>query len=227
MGKLVLVRHGQSIWNLQNRFTGWADVSLSKKGLSEAKRAGIKLKKYHFDVAFTSNLLRAQETLFEILNRNLFCNHYIRVHENESEWYSHYKHTKSDDLDLVVFSNEALNERFYGDLQGLNKDESRKKFGDKLVHLWRRSYSTRPPGGNALEQTYKRTIPYFKTHIEKRLKKGENVIIAAHGNSLRAITKYIEKLSRDEIMKVEIATGVPTVYSIDKKMNIKKKEVLK
>jgi len=226
MSKLVIVRHGQSIWNLQNRFTGWVDVSLSKKGLVEARRAAIKLKNFKFDVAFTSNLLRAQETLFEILNRNLYCNQYIRIHGNESKWYSHYKHTKSDDLDLVVFSNEALNERFYGDLQGLNKDGTRKKFGEKLVQLWRRSYSVRPPGGNALEQTSERTIPYFKKYIQKRLKKGENVIISAHGNSLRAIVKYIEKLDKKEIMKLEIGTGVPIVYSFDKDMNVKKKEIL-
>lgn len=226
MGKLILLRHGESIWNLQNRFTGWADVSLSKKGRKEAKSAAIKLKNYKFDVAFTSNLLRAQETLFEVLERNLYCNDYIRIHENESSWYSHYKHTKKDDLDLVIFSNEALNERYYGDLQGLNKEETKKKFGEKLVHIWRRSYNIKPPGGNALKNTYERVIPYFKKYIEKRLKKGETIIIAAHGNSLRSIVKYIEKLDKENIMKVEIPTGIPIIYTLDKNMKIKNKEIL-
>lgn len=226
MGKLILIRHGQSIWNLQNRFAGWADVSLSKKGILEAKRAAIKLKNIKFDGAYTSNLLRAQETLFEILNKNLYCNHYIRVHEDESKWYSHYKHTKEDDLDLKVYSSEALNERYYGDLQGLNKDETRKKFGEKLVQIWRRSFNIAPPGGNSLAVTYKRTIPYFKTHIEPRLKKGETIIVAAHGNSLRSIIKYIENVSDDKISEIELGTAIPYIYTFDKNMKIKKKEIL-
>lgn len=226
MTKLVLIRHGQSIWNLQNRFTGWADVSLSQKGLKEANKAAIKLKHYKFSFAYTSNLIRAQETLFSILNKNLYCNHYIRIHENESKWYSHYKHNKEDDIDLKVYTTEALNERYYGDLQGLNKDETRKKFGEKLVQLWRRAYKIGPPGGNSLSITYKRTIPYFKSHIEPKLKKGEDIIIAAHGNSLRSIIKYIENIADDEISKIELETGIPIVYNLDKNMKIKKKEIL-
>lgn len=226
MGKLILIRHGQSIWNLQNRFAGWADVSLSKKGILEAKKAAIKLKNIKFDAAYTSNLLRAQETLFEILNKNLYCNHYIRVHEDESKWYSHYKHTKNDDLDLKVYSSEKLNERYYGDLQGLNKDETKNIYGEKLVQIWRRSFTTAPPGGDSLEITYKRTIPYFKSHIESRLKKGETIIIAAHGNSLRSIIKYIEDISDDKISELELGTAVPYIYTFDKNMKIKKKEIL-
>ena len=225
MGKLVLIRHGQSIWNKQNRFTGWADVSLSQKGLKEARMAARKLKDFKFDTAFTSHLIRAQETLFEILNRNKNCNHYIRIHEDGSNWYSHYKHKKEDDFDLKVYTNEALNERYYGDLQGLNKDESRAKFGSKLVHLWRRSYTKAPPGGNPLKVTYKRTIPYYKSKIEPRLRKGENIIVAAHGNSLRSIIKYVENISDEKIADLELETGVPYIYNINNKGEVKSKKV--
>lgn len=226
MVKLVLIRHGQSIWNLQNRFTGWADISLSQKGIKEAKKAAKKLNSYKFDIAFTSNLLRAQETLFEILNSNQNCNHYIRIHENESKKYSHYIHTKKDDLDLKVYMNKALNERYYGDLQGLNKDDTKKKFGEKLVQLWRRSFKKAPPGGNALSRTYKRVIPYFKSHIEKELKNNKNIIISAHGNSLRAIIMYLENISGDDIQNIELKTGQPIVYTLNKDFKILDKQKL-
>lgn len=227
MGTLIIIRHGESIWNKENRFAGWADISLSKKGLREAKHAAEILKEVKFDTAFTSDLLRAQETMYEILNRNKYSNKYMRVHENDSFWYSHYKHTEEDNLDLKIYINEALNERYYGDLQGLNKDETRKKFGEKLVQIWRRSFRTAPPGGNPLSVTYKRVIPYFKSHIEKRLKKGETILVAAHGNSLRAIIKYLEKIPDREISQIELKTGVPIQYNFDDKMKIlRKKELL-
>ena len=223
MGKLVLIRHGESIWNMQNRFTGWIDVSLSKKGLHEARRAGTLLKNIKFDIAFSSNLLRAQETLFQILNRNNFCNGYIHIHENGKEWYSHYKSTEKDSSNLKVYTSEALNERYYGDLQGLNKEEVKKKFGEKLIHTWRRSFKTPPPKGNSLKATYDMTIPYFKKYIEPHLKKNINIIISAHGNSLRAIIKYIEKIPDDKITQVELETGMPYIYDCDSKGKIKKK----
>lgn len=226
MSKLILIRHGQSIWNLQNRFAGWVDISLSEKGLKEAKRAAIKLKNMKFDVAYTSNLIRAQETLFEILNRNNFCNRYIRIHENENNWYSHFKHTKEDEAMLKVFETEKLNERYYGDLQGLNKEETKKKYGESLLQKWRRSFNINPPGGNALSITYDRVIPYFKSHIEKDLKREKIVIVAAHGNSLRAIIKYIEKVSDEDISKIELETGKPTLYEFDSKMKIKSKKFI-
>ncbi|MFW6286119.1 MAG: 2,3-bisphosphoglycerate-dependent phosphoglycerate mutase [Nanoarchaeota archaeon] len=219
MGKLVLIRHGESMWNKENRFTGWVDVSLSKKGIKEAKKAGKKLKNYNFDSAYTSNLIRAQQTLFEVLNINKNNNEYMRVHNTDKQnWYSNFK---SEDLNhLLIYVSESLNERYYGDLQGKNKDEVRKKYSAEQVKIWRRSYDVAPPNGESLEMTSKRTLPYFKKNIVEKLKNGETIIVVAHGNSLRSIIMEIEKMSSDEILNFEIATGVPHIYEFDKKMNI-------
>ncbi len=199
MPKLVLVRHGQSIWNLQNRFTGWIDVPLTEKGKEEAYKAGELLKDIRFDVAYTSMLTRAQETLRIIL--------------------------ETIGLLIPVIKDQALNERHYGALQGLNKDRAREKWGKEIVHLWRRSYDIPPPEGESLKDTAERTIPFLERAIMGDIKDGRDVLVVAHGNSLRSIVMYLEKLSPDEIIKVEIPTGTPIVYELDENENIVKKEI--
>ena len=199
MPKLVLVRHGQSVWNLQNRFTGWIDVPLTEKGKEEAYKAGELLKDIRFDVAYTSNLTRAQETLRIIL--------------------------ETVGLLIPVIKDVALNERHYGALQGLNKDRAREKWGKEIVHLWRRSYDIPPPEGESLKDTAARTIPFLERAIMGDIYDGRNVLVVAHGNSLRSIVMYIENLGPDEIIKVEIPTGTPIVYDLDEKGNILNKEI--
>jgi len=234
MVKLVLIRHGQSIWNLENRFTGWVDVSLSKLGLKEAKKAGKLLKNYKFDLAFTSRLLRAQETLYEVLNVNKNTKKYTRIHEglgDDSKWYSNYSHTGEDVKELQIRISSDLNERYYGDLQGLNKDDTIKKYGKEKVHIWRRSFDIAPPNGESLEMTSKRSIPYFKDKILPQIKKGKEIIISAHGNSLRSIIMFLEELDKKQILNVELPTGTPIVYDLEflkgSKFKIISKKVLK
>ncbi|MCX7832877.1 MAG: 2,3-bisphosphoglycerate-dependent phosphoglycerate mutase [Ignavibacteria bacterium] len=201
MPQLVIVRHGQSQWNLENRFTGWIDIDLSEKGIEEAKEAGRKLIGFKFDKAYTSALIRAQRTLdiiLEIIGQK----------------------------DIPVEKDKALNERMYGDLQGMNKDEIRKKYGDEQVRLWRRSYDVAPPNGESLKDTAARVIPYFEQKIAVDLKNGKNVLISAHGNSLRALVMYLEKLSKEEILVTEIPTGVPKLYELDDNLNILSKRYL-
>ena len=203
MAILVLVRHGESQWNLENRFTGWVDVPLSEKGVKEAKAAGEKIKKagIHFDKAYTSNLQRAQKTLGYILEA-------------------------LGQTDLSVVKDEALNERHYGDLQGLNKAETAQKFGDEQVKIWRRSYDIAPPGGESLKDTAARTLPYFESKIVADLKKGLNVIVAAHGNSLRSIVMDLDKLTKEQVLELNLATGVPIVYKLDPHLKILSKNEL-
>ncbi|HVJ65303.1 MAG TPA: 2,3-diphosphoglycerate-dependent phosphoglycerate mutase [Bdellovibrionota bacterium] len=198
MSKLVLVRHGRSAFNDQNRFTGWMDVPLIEAGIEEAKKAGklLKDKKFHPVIAFTSKLQRAQNTLKLIL-------------------------TELDQNGLKTLESEALNERHYGDLQGKNKEETAKIFGDEQVHIWRRSYDVPPPGGESLKDTAERTLPYFKSEILKHLQSGEDVLVVAHGNSLRSIVMEIEKLTPAEILKREIPTGTPLFYECAKDGSIK------
>ena len=188
---LVLVRHGQSEWNLKNLFTGWRDPDLTEKGVAEAVRAGEMLKAhgYKFDIAFTSVLHRAQRTLSLMLD-------------------------KLEQTDLEIIRDQALNERHYGDLCGLNKDDARQKWGDEQVHIWRRSYDVPPPGGESLKDTAARVLPYYKAQIWPRLKSGQNVLVAAHGNSIRALVMDLEKLSPQEIIEREISTGVPIIYRL-------------
>ena len=230
MVKLILIRHGQSIWNLQNRFTGCVDVSLSKKGMKEAKEAGNKLKKYKFDLAFSSKLIRAQETLYKILDVNKNCDSYLRVHDGEKgNWYNQFTQSENEENELVIRISPALNERYYGALQGKNKDEVRKQYGEEQVHIWRRSFEERPPRGESLKQTSARVVPYYKENILPELKKGKNVIISAHGNSLRALIMSLENLSAQECMELELATGTPIIYELDEKsknLTIKSKLIL-
>ncbi|KXK45655.1 MAG: phosphoglycerate mutase 1 family protein [Chlorobi bacterium OLB5] len=201
MPNLVLIRHGQSQWNLENRFTGWIDIPLSPNGEEEARIAGEKLKGMKFDHAFTSALIRAQKTYSIAAQVAGFNN-------------------------LVCEKDEALNERMYGDLQGLNKDECREKFGKDQVHIWRRSYDIPPPGGESLKNTAERVLPYYYKRIEPKLREGKNILIVAHGNSLRALIMHLEKMSGEDIIKVEIPTGVPILYELDDNLNILSKKEL-
>ncbi len=200
---LVLVRHGQSEWNKKNLFTGWADPGLTKKGVEEAIEAGRLLaeKGLHFDIAFTSVLSRAQHTLTLMLK-------------------------ELEQTGLETIFDEALNERNYGDLVGLNKDDARKKWGDEQVHIWRRSFDTRPPGGESLKDTADRVLPYYQSQIRQRVLKGQTVIVSAHGNSLRALVMSLEGLSGKEILKREIATGVPMIYQLNKDGSVASNEIL-
>jgi len=188
---LVLLRHGQSEWNLKNLFTGWRDVDLTPQGVAEARAAGQRLKArgIQFDVAFTSVLKRAQRTLDLTL-------------------------AEMGQQNIPVLKDQALNERDYGDLVGLNKDDARKKWGDDQVHKWRRSYDVAPPAGESLKDTVARTLPYYVQEILPRVLRGERTLVAAHGNSLRALIMVLEKLSPESIVKRELATGVPIVYRL-------------
>lgn len=186
---LVLVRHGQSEWNKKNLFTGWKDSKLTELGIEEAITAGnlLKLRNIEFDIMFTSDLFRAQETGRLILEQ-------------------------MDQSSILTIKDQCLNERNYGELAGLNKDDARKKWGEEQVHIWRRSFDIPPPGGESLKNTAERVLPYFETEIMPKVKDGLNILIAAHGNSLRALVMEIESISSEDIVKLEIATGDPLTY---------------
>jgi 2,3-bisphosphoglycerate-dependent phosphoglycerate mutase len=222
---LVLVRHGQSQWNLENRFTGWVDVPLSVKGREEATSAGKKLKNVRFDTMYVSHLMRAIQTLHYILLELSDERIPILYHEEQRiHAWEHY--TGNQDKEIPIYQSVDLAERYYGDLQGLNKAETMKKYGEAQVHIWRRSYDINPPHGESLKDTCERTIPYYKKNILPELQAGKNVLIVAHGNSLRSITKYVENISDEEIPNVEIPTGVPIVYTFDSQMKEQKKVLL-
>ena len=222
---LILVRHGQSQWNLENRFTGWVDVPLSKKGIDEAIDAGTKLKDVKFDTMYVSHQLRAIQTLHYILIESNDSRTPIIYHEDK---YIHDRehHEGDTSTEIPVFMSTDLAERYYGNLQGLNKQKTREKYGNEQVHLWRRSYDINPPGGESLKDTCDRSIPYYEQHILKDLKEGKTVLVSAHGNSLRSITKFVENISDEEIPNVEIPTGVPIVYNFDEQMNLIEKKML-
>jgi len=192
MARLILVRHGQSVWNAANRFTGWTDVDLSEKGIEEADEAGLQLADIRFDVVHTSDLIRAQRTAEIIMGRN-----------------------RASGDDVPTRYDWRLNERHYGALQGLNKAETAEKHGAEQVHVWRRSYDVAPPEGESLEMTSQRTIPYFIDEIVPDLGGGLNVLVSAHGNSLRSIVMHIEGISSEEIVSLEIPTGEPIHYTYD------------
>jgi len=224
LSKLILVRHGQSQWNLENRFTGWIDVPLSVKGIDEAIAAGKKLKDVKFDMIFVSHMWRALQTMNYILLELSDNRTPIIYHEEQriSDWEHH---TGDEKTELPILQSVDLAERYYGDLQGLNKDETRAKYGNDQVHLWRRSYDINPPNGESLKDTCDRTIPYYKKNILPELKSGKNILIVAHGNSLRSITKYVENISDEEIPNYEIPTGVPIVYKFDEQINVIDKQL--
>ncbi|GAA6015245.1 hypothetical protein JCM11491_000982 [Sporobolomyces phaffii] len=201
---LVLVRHGESEWNKLNLFTGWKNPALTEKGRSEALEGGKNLKKAgltEFDVAYTSVLQRANDTLAIILK-------------------------EIGQEGLETHKDQALNERDYGELTGLNKDDARKKWGDEQVHIWRRSYDVPPPGGESLELTAKRVLPYYEANIVPAVASGKKVLVAAHGNSLRSMIMKLEGMSGEEIVNTELSTGVPIVYRLDKDGKVLSKEVL-
>jgi 2,3-bisphosphoglycerate-dependent phosphoglycerate mutase len=225
MSQLILVRHGQSQWNLENRFTGWVDVPLSEKGIEEAISAGKQLQDVEFDTVYVSHMLRAIQTLHYILLESKSMRTPIIYHEDQRirDWEHH---TGNSQTELPIYQSVNLAERYYGDLQGLNKQKTREKYGNEQVHLWRRSYDVNPPGGESLKGTAERTIPYFKEFILKDLQEGKTVLVVAHGNSLRSITMFVENISEQEIPNVEIPTGIPIQYLYDTKMNIQKKVLL-
>ena len=200
---LCLLRHGQSQWNLENRFTGWVDVALTDAGREEARAAARRLKAegIHFDVAYTSVLSRAIETLdiaLDVLGQR----------------------------DLPIHQDQALNERMYGDLQGLNKAETAARFGDDQVHIWRRSYDVPPPNGESLKDTQERALPYYRSRVEPDLRAGRNALVVAHGNSLRAIIMQLEGLTPDQILQVELPTGEPWLYRLGDGLRVEDKRMM-
>ncbi|HSV74356.1 MAG TPA: 2,3-diphosphoglycerate-dependent phosphoglycerate mutase [Chthonomonadales bacterium] len=201
MAKLVLLRHGQSTWNLANRFTGWVDVPLTEKGEREARAAGERLRGIPFDLVFTSVLKRAIDTTILALE-------------------------EAGQAHLPMSYDKALNERMYGELQGLDKAETARQYGDHQVKIWRRSYDVRPPGGESLKDTAARTLPYFESHIMPAVRAGRNVLVSAHGNSLRAIVMSLDRLGEAEVLELNIPNGVPIVYEIDDAGRVTGKEEL-
>ncbi|HRJ28016.1 MAG TPA: 2,3-bisphosphoglycerate-dependent phosphoglycerate mutase [Fimbriimonadaceae bacterium] len=200
MPQLILIRHGQSLWNLENRFTGWVDVPLTAQGQAEARRAGELLRGTSIDVAYTSALTRAQHTLQRIMD--------------------------SMGVEFPVIRDQALNERHYGDLQGMNKDDMRAAYGEEQVRIWRRSFDVPPPNGEALKQTSERTLPFFQRCILGDIRQGKDVLVVAHGNSNRSIVMQLDQLSGEEVMLVELATGVPLVYELEPDGKVVSKTVL-
>jgi len=198
MPLLIMLRHGESLWNKENIFTGWVDIDLSPKGEEEARLAGVLLKPYKIDYVFTSALKRAQRTTQIALEQ---CGQ----------------------SNLPIAKVQDLNERHYGDLQGLNKAAVGEKFGLDQLKIWRRSYDIAPPNGESLKDTQARVLPYYFAHIEPLLKQGKNVLVSAHGNSLRALAMHIEKLTKEEILEVNIPTGIPFIYDLDENLNLIKK----
>ena len=195
MPLLAIVRHGQSQWNLENKFTGEVDVDLTDLGREEARMAGEKLREIIFNSCFTSVLKRAQETLAIILK-------------------------ESGHPDIPVSTSRALNERNYGELQGLDKAKTAEKYGDEQVALWRRSYDIAPPGGESLKDTVDRVVPYYKKEVEPLLKENKNILVVAHGNSLRALMMYLENIDQESIAEVDIPTGIPRMYTFDRGLKI-------
>lgn len=201
MPTLAIVRHGQSLWNLENRFTGWVDVPLTELGREEARLAGERLRDVHFDVAYTSRLSRAEHTLQII--------------------------TDTAGLeDLPVIRDEALNERHYGDLQGLNKADTAAKYGDEQVRIWRRSFATPPPNGEALKDTAARTLPFFDRAIMGDIRQGKDVLVVAHGNSNRSIVMQLDALDEEGVLALELATGIPLVYELDEDGTVRSRQLL-
>jgi 2,3-bisphosphoglycerate-dependent phosphoglycerate mutase len=232
MSKLVLIRHGQSLWNAENKFTGWVDVPLSERGRAEAMIAACKLndEKINFDVCFTSLLIRTQETAIICLTE---CESVrggkvpIMQHTaDDPDWHGWNNYSGKKEEELPIFPSQALDERYYGELQGLNKAETVAKFGEEQVKLWRRSYDVRPPGGESLEDTKNRVIPFFKSRILTHLKEGDDVLVSAHGNSLRAMIMELEQLTPEEVTQVEFITGVPIVYDLDAEGKVLSKKIL-
>jgi 2,3-bisphosphoglycerate-dependent phosphoglycerate mutase len=201
MPTLILLRHGQSLWNLENRFTGWVDQDLSEQGVQEAHRAGALLQPYHIDYLFTSVLTRAMRTADIAL-------------------------TDAGKTDIPTIRHEALNERHYGDLQGLNKDDVGREYGLEQLKIWRRSYDVPPPNGESLEMTQIRVVKYFEEEIAPKLREGKNILIGAHGNSLRSLAMHLEHLTKEQVLELNIPTANPLVYELSETLEVISKQYL-
>ena len=217
MSQLILLRHGESLWNKNNLFTGWVDVPLSQKGIQQALQAGREMKDLPIHVIFSTSLIRAQMTAMLAMAEHSPDHTPVVMHPDDSkleEWGKIF--SEETKLKCIpVYCSSDLNERMYGELQGLNKAETAEKFGKEQVHRWRRSYDEPPPNGESLAMTAARSIPYFKEKIIPLLKEGQNVLISAHGNSLRSIIMYLDGLDKDEVVQLEIPTGHPIFYAYE------------
>lgn len=215
MGKLILLRHGQSEWNKKNVFTGWVDIPLSSQGIEEAFQAGAQLADQPIDCIFTSTLIRGIMTALLVMNRNTLGKVPVVQHPEEEEMFKNWRTCYSDVSKktlIPVVTAWQLNERMYGQLQGLNKEETKNTFGQEQFQLWRRSYDTAPPEGESLKMTKERTVPYFEKEIFPHVLEGKNVLVCAHGNSLRSIVMHLDKLNENEVVSLEIETGKPLIY---------------
>lgn len=222
MPKLILLRHLESQWNAENRFTGWVDVPLSKKGIKDSKKLANRLSKFKIDVIYTSPLIRNQDTvlrIFDYINKKYPI--FLHFQGRMKKW-ANFKGVSKNYI--PVYISEELNERYYGKLQGLNKAEIIKKYGAEKVRLWRRGFDYDPPGGEGLDEVVKRVSRFYNKYIQKDLKKGKNVLIVASHNSLRALAKYIEKISREDIVNLEIPTAAVRIYQFDKNLKLKSKK---
>mgnify|MGYP001791021313 CR=1 FL=1 len=231
MSELILIRHGQSLWNAVNKFTGWVDVPLNERGRAEATIASCKLRERRVNVCFTSKLMRAMETAVICMTEcDEICGGRVPIikhDDDDPDWHGwdHYQGNPADEL--PIFTSAALDERFYGDLQGLNKAETAEKFGEAQVMEWRRSYSTRPPGGESLADTQARVLPFFQGRIMAHIKQCDNVRVSAHGNSRRAIIMELDNLEPEKVPGLELDTGVPIVYTMSESGTVLNKEVLR
>jgi 2,3-bisphosphoglycerate-dependent phosphoglycerate mutase len=227
-----LLRHGQSLWNAANKFTGWVDVPLSEQGRAEATIAACKLKGkgYRVNVCFTSMLFRAMETAVICLTEcDEICGGRVPIFQHaadDANWHGWDAYEGDPNQELPIFPSAALDERYYGALQGLDKAETAEKYGVDQVKLWRHSFSVSPPGGESLEDTMNRTVPYFRDRIVPHLKQGDSVLVAAHGNSLRSIIMHLENLSPEQVPGLELATGIPIIYALDADSQVKEKVIL-
>ena len=211
MAKLLLLRHFQSQWNLENRFTGWVDVPLSKSGIENAKDVAEKISNFKIDIVYTSPLIRNKDTVLKIFD--YFPKYPIFFHfEGKMKKWADFKDLNRNYIPVYV--SENLNERYYGELQGFNKEETMKKYGEEKVRLWRRSWNQAPPGGESLKDVYNRVVPFYRKYVEKDLKRGKNILVVASHNSLRALVKYLEKISDGDIMNFEMPVGTLKEYEI-------------
>jgi 2,3-bisphosphoglycerate-dependent phosphoglycerate mutase len=224
MSTLLLLRHFQSQWNLENRFTGWVDVPLSREGIGQVDKVAQKLSQIKINAIYTSPLIRNQDTILRIFE-HLVEKYPIFIHfEGKMKEWGNFHEINKDYFPVYV--SERLNERYYGDLQGLNKDMMIKKYGQEKVHLWRRSFDVKPPKGESLKETLKRTTPLYTKYIQKDLKKGKTILVVASHNSLRSLVKHIEKIPDQEISNIEMLPGTLTKYEFDTNLKLKNKEIL-
>ena len=232
MSKLILIRHGQSLWNAQNKFTGWVDVPLSERGRAEAMVAACKLREKHYqvDVCFTSLLIRSIETAIICLTEcDEICGGRIPILKHnidDPDWHGWDQYEGNADEELPIFTSPALDERYYGKLQGLDKAKTAEKYGEEQVHEWRRSYSTRPPGGESLEDTKERVLPFFENHIVTYIKQKDSILVSAHGNSLRSMIMILDNLTPEEVPQLELGTASPIVYELDEEGKVLDKVLL-